>query len=90
MFPRIANVKHIHDYVLEITFADGKIAQLDFKERIVGRGGVFVVLEDVALFKQVAVDDEARTLVWPNGVDFCPDVLYSAATNTPLPIQSPA
>jgi hypothetical protein len=24
-------------------------------------------------------------LVWPNEVDFCPDVLYSEATGTPLP-----
>jgi hypothetical protein len=90
MFPRITNVQHIQDYLLEITFADGKKAQLDFKNRIVGRGGVFAALEDIALFQQVQVDEEARTLVWPNGVDFCPDVLYSEATNTPLPVQSPA
>ena len=90
MFPRITHVKHIQDYLLEITFADGKTATLDFRERIVGRGGVFAALEDVALFTQVQVDEEARTLVWPNGVDFCPDVLYSEATHTPLPIQSPA
>ena len=90
MFPRITNVKHIQDYLLEITFADGKTATLDFRARIVGRGGVFAALEDVALFKQVQVDEEARTLVWPNGVDFCPDVLYSEAPHTPRPIQSPA
>lgn len=90
MFPRITNVRPLHDFVLEISFADGKMAQLDFRDRIVGRGGVFATLEDVALFQQVQVDDEAGTLVWPNGVDFCPDVLYSEATNTPLPVQTPA
>lgn len=90
MFPRITNVQHIKDYLLEITFADGKKARLDFEERVVGRGGVFAPLEDVAFFKQVQVDNEARTLLWPNGVDFCPDVLYSEATHTPLPVQSPA
>lgn len=88
MFPRTTKVKHIQDYLLEITFADGNKALLDFRERIVGRGGIFTALEDVALFKQVQVDEEARTLVWPNGVDFCPDVLYSEATNTSLPFQS--
>ena len=31
-------------------------------------------------FRQVAVDYEAGTLVWPNGVDLCPDVLYAEAT----------
>ena len=84
MLPRITAVRYIHEYVLEITFADGKTGELDFKARIVGRGGVFTALEDVAIFQQVRVDEEARTLVWPNGVDFCPDVLYSKATNTPL------
>ena len=88
MFPRITDVRPLHEYVLEITFADGKRVQLDFKARIVGRGGVFTPLEDVSFFQQVRVDEEARTLVWPNGVDFCPDVLYSEATHTPIPTQT--
>jgi hypothetical protein len=37
-------------------------------------------LQDVDYFSRVAVDPEAGTLVWPNGVDFCPDVLYAEAT----------
>lgn len=86
MFPRITDVRHVHDYILELTFADGHAAQLDFEE-LVGRGGVFAVLEDIVLFRQVQVDEEAGTLVWPNGVDFCADVLYSEAMNSPLPIQ---
>ncbi len=57
---------------------------MDFRERIVGRGGVFKPLEDITFFKQVAVDKEIGTLVWPNEVDFCPDVLYSEATGTPI------
>jgi hypothetical protein len=84
MFPRITNVRHVEGYQLELTFADGVQAVLDFEERIVGRGGVFTPLEDVAFFKQVRVDPDARTIVWPNGVDFDPDVLYSEATGTPL------
>lgn len=85
MFPRITDVRHIRDYLLEITFADHNIAKLDFTKHIVGRGGVFTPLENIALFRQVRVDEEAGTLVWPNGVDFCPDVLYSEALGIPLP-----
>jgi hypothetical protein len=85
MFPRILEVRHVRDYRLELTFTDGERAELDFKDMIVGRGGVFAELEDVEAFRRVSVDTEAGTLVWPNGVDFCPDVLYSRATGTPLP-----
>jgi len=84
MFPRVTAVRHLQDFELEISFADGTTARLDFRGRIVGRGGVFAPLQDVGFFKQAAVDREAGTLVWPNGVDFCPDVLYAEATGTPL------
>jgi len=85
MFPRISGVRHIRDYSLELTFTNGEKAELDLADRIVERGGVFAPLEDIAFFKKVRVDPEIGTLVWPNGVDFCPDVLYSQATRTPLP-----
>jgi hypothetical protein len=80
MFPRINGVRHLRDYWLEIHFTDDTTAELDFRTRIVGRGGVFRALQEVHFFKQAAVDQEAGTLVWPNGVDFCPDVLYAEAT----------
>jgi hypothetical protein len=80
MLPRITDVRHVRDYKLATTFSDGTVATLDFRHRIVGRGGVFAALEAVDLFAQVTVDREAGTLVWPNGVDFCPDVLYAEAT----------
>ena len=84
MFPRITNVSHIEAYCLELTFTDGTKAKLDFKDRIVGRGGVFAPLENIDFFKQVKVDPEIGTIVWPNEVDFCPDVLYSQATEKPI------
>lgn len=88
MFPRIIDVAHLQGYVLHLVFANGEEADLDLEERIVGRGGVFVPLQDISYFAQVTVDPEAHTLVWPNGVDLDPDVLYSEATGTPLPIPT--
>lgn len=41
---------------------------------------MFESLQRVDFFRQVTVDREAGTLMWPNGVDFCPDVLYAEAT----------
>jgi len=90
MFPRVKQVRHVGDYRLELTFTDGTTRELDFRQRIVSRGGVFRELEDVEFFKQVQVDPEAGTIVWPNGVDFCPDVLYSLATGKPIRVLEPA
>ena len=84
MFPRVKQVRHLEEYRLELVFTDGTTGELDFKERIVGRGGVFTPLQDVDFFKQVRVDPEAGTIVWPNEVDFCPDVLYSLVTGKPI------
>ena len=87
MLPRVTSVRHLADYRLELHFSDGACGEIDFRERVVGRGGVFAPLADLAFFRQVAVDPEAGTLVWPNGVDLCPDVLYSEITGAPLPGQ---
>lgn len=84
MNPRVNYVRYIGDYRLELGFTDGLRTEIDLRERIVGRGGVFRPLTDFDFFKQVQVEPEAGTIVWPNGVDLCPDVLYSLATGQPI------
>jgi hypothetical protein len=84
MFPRVSQVRYLGAYRLELTFTDGTKGQLDFEGRITGRGGVFAPLQDTRFFAQVEVDTEAGTIVWPNGVDLCPDVLYSLVTGKPI------
>jgi hypothetical protein len=90
MFPRVKQVRHLGEYRLELSFTDGTEGQLDLKERVVGRGGVFAPLQDLDFFKQVRVDPEAGTIVWPNDVDFCPDVLYSLVTGKAIRVPEPA
>lgn len=85
MFPRVKKVRYLGGYRLELQFTDGIKGELDFRQRIVGRGGVFKPLENIEFFKQVVVDPEAGTVVWPNEVDFCPDVLYSLVTGQAIP-----
>ncbi|MBI5876450.1 MAG: DUF2442 domain-containing protein [Chloroflexi bacterium] len=83
-------VRYIDGYTLELTFGDGVVARLDFQAKVCGRGGVFAPLADTRVFRQVAVDSESGTLVWPNGVDLDPDVLYSEATGKTLPMPQAA
>jgi hypothetical protein len=89
MSPRVNYVRYIGDYRLELGFSDGLRREIDLRERIAGRGGVFRPLADFDFFKQVQVEPEAGTIVWPNGVDFCPDVLYGLATGQPIDVLEP-
>ena len=90
MLPRVKQVRHLGEYRLELSFTDGTKGDLDFRERVVGRGGVFGPLGDISFFRQVKVDPEAGTIVWPNEVDSCPDVLYSLVTGKPIRVLEPA
>lgn len=86
MNPRVNYVRYPGDYRLELGFTDGLRAEIDLRDRIVGSGGVFRPLADFDFFRQVQVEPEAGTIAWPNGVDFCPDVLYRLATGQPTEI----
>jgi hypothetical protein len=90
MLPRIKGVRHAGEYRLALSFTDGTTSEVDLRGRIAGRGGVFVPLQDIEFFRQVRVDAEVGTIVWPNGVDFCPDVLYSLAAGKPVGVPEPA
>jgi len=89
MCATVIDVRVIDSYRLELTFADGIRGAVDLSERIVGRGGVFKPLEDPAFFRQVRVNDELGTIVWPNDADFCPDLLYRWATGEPVSRPEP-
>src|SRR5437588_9305294 len=86
--PRISGVRVVGDYRLELTFTDGLSGEVDLRDWIVGQGGVFSALEAPEFFAQVRLSQSGGTVEWPNGVDFCPDVLYHAATGRPLPSEA--
>ena len=46
---------------------------------------MFRPLEDPQFFRQVRVDPELGTIVWPNEADFCPDLLHQWALGEPVP-----
>ena len=69
----------VEAYLIELTFTDGSVGQVDLAPSIVGRGGVFEALHDPSVFSQVRVDHESGTIIFPNGVDLDPDVLYEEA-----------
>ncbi len=84
MYPRPTQVSYSGEHRLLIAFEDGVRAELDFTPML-GQGGVFAQLSDLAAFRKAAIDPESQALTWPNGADICPDVLYHLATGAPLP-----
>ena len=83
--PRVIAVRPSERYRLELTFDNGVSGVVDLEGWLIGTGGVMGPLADREFFRQVSVDEDAGTIQWPNGVDLCPDVLYSRATGIPIP-----
>lgn len=74
---RIKKVDYVSDYKLVLTFTDKKVKIVDLaKYKNKGQNTVFYPFRDIDFFKSVKVDNHTGTIVWPNGVDLCPDVLY--------------
>jgi hypothetical protein len=71
----VTDVRAVGGYRLELTFNDGRRGVVDLTGRILDRGGDFRALAAPAFFDQVRVDPERGTIVWPNDVDFCPELL---------------
>jgi Protein of unknown function (DUF2442) len=72
---RIRDVKYLENYSLELTFWDGEKRFVDLTP-YVGNGEIFAPLKDLGYFQKVQIDDSQLTICWPNGADFCPDVLH--------------
>src|SRR6266436_5210660 len=65
-------------YTLRVGFEDGTAQTINFESLL--RGELYGPLRDPALFRQVRIDPEVRTLVWPNGADFDPATLHDWPT----------
>jgi hypothetical protein len=83
----VIEVKPLDDKNLELSFADGLKAVVNMEQVIQTFDGVFAPLKDPEFFRQVRVDPEIGTIVWPNGADVCPDVLYSYASGKPIVVN---
>jgi len=72
---RINEVKPLENYRIFVKFSDGKEGIVDLSD-IKGKG-VFAAWNDKEVFESVKINEESGTVVWPGGIDLCPDVLYS-------------
>ena len=74
---RVVEVEPLDGFVIRLRFNDATERTLDLAEEL--WGPVFAPLKaDPTLFRQVRVDEEIGTIVWPNGADMDPDVLHGS------------
>ncbi|MCH7591698.1 MAG: DUF2442 domain-containing protein [Planctomycetes bacterium] len=73
--PDVTKVECLGDQRLLLTFDNGVRRDVDIAA-LIPFDGVFEPLTEDAYFRQVRVEPDVGTIVWPNGADLCPDVLY--------------
>jgi hypothetical protein len=83
----VTKVRPLEPRRLELEFADGLQAVVDLDQVISQYQGVFLPLLNADYFRQVTLNQELGTVVWPNGADICPDVLYSFASRRPIMVK---
>lgn len=71
---RITAVEPLEGFRLRLAFSDGVVREVDLSDDL--WGPMAEPLQDFAYFRQVRVDPELGTVVWPNGYDLDPDVLH--------------
>lgn len=61
-------------YTIEVCFENNTCKTINFSPVLYGE--MYGPLKDSEFFKRVKLDEEVQTLVWPNGADFDPSLLY--------------
>ena len=76
---RIVTVKPLEGFKVQLKFTDGTIKEVDLQPYL--HGPIFEpIRNDLQKFRSVKVDARMGTIVWDNGADIDPDVLYKGLT----------
>jgi len=94
MVLRVIDVQPLDGYRLLVSFNDGVVREVDFAPELEQAEGTLAeALRDPSYFRQVRVDEDSRTIVWPNGLDPDPEVLhgdYQSPAKSPVSERSSA
>jgi hypothetical protein len=71
---RVTDVEPLDGHRLRVAFNDGLVRDVDCSFLLHGTLGE--PLRDLDYFRRARVDEESRTVVWPNGLDPAPEILY--------------
>jgi Protein of unknown function (DUF2442) len=70
----VVEARHVSGFVVWLRFRDGTEGRVDLGPELVGP--IFEPLHNPENFAGFQIHPEFHTLVWPNGADIAPEVLY--------------
>ena len=80
----VKEIVAVEPFKLTLKFNTGEVRMLDLEDKLnewaVNPQSKFAELKDFENFQKVSLDENFDTLVWENGIDLCPDVLYNLST----------
>lgn len=71
----IKSFRKVALYTLDIIFEDNRCKTINFLPVL--KGEMYGPLKNPEYFDKVKLDTEVHTIVWPNGADFDPALLYN-------------
>jgi hypothetical protein len=88
-FVRIASAEHVTGYRVKFRFTDQSERIIDLEPYL--HGPIFEPIRtEPAAFQAFQVDPRAGTIVWANGADIDPDVLYRGLKPAWMEADEPA
>ncbi|MEP7169327.1 MAG: DUF2442 domain-containing protein [Bacteroidota bacterium] len=83
MIKSIKKIVKVELYKLTLEFNTGEVKIIDLEDKIKAKANSpeskYKQLLNPEYFKSVKLEPEWETIYWENGLDFCPDTLYSIA-----------
>lgn len=77
----IKSIINVQPFKLTLEFDNGEVKVVDIEERLKAKSTTpdskYRTLLNPKYFVSVKLQQEWQTIYWDNGIDFCPDVLYS-------------
>ena len=77
MLLHVTSAMPVEGYRVQVSFDGGREGVADLTEALIGP--MFEQLRDPDMFRMLRVDEELRTIVWPNGSDLAPEFIYFQA-----------
>ena len=81
MLHAVREIKEVAPFYVTLRFNTGEVMKIDLEESLrqwtTSPTSLFRDLLDDQYFMSVKFDPEMETICWGNGIDLCPDVLYS-------------